>query len=218
LKDINHYSKVSGLAEHPSKILIPKHFPFLKKPQNTSSLSINFRVFNDDNSNNNLKTQYANLKGDKEVRNSFLRSLNHLVKYKQYILNSSDNNCYKYPLYGNNFIEENEISEDFDRESEINCYDEANINPNYIYKTTVNKLPFNNQSNKNLVANKFRIHTNNSNFSINENYSTSNQLIKSNYLNDQFNIGVKKEEFSGYLKLLSTNEGLYKKIIKKFEM
>jgi len=33
---MNHYSKIGEKVEHPSKILIPKHFPLLKKPNNSN--------------------------------------------------------------------------------------------------------------------------------------------------------------------------------------
>lgn len=209
---MNHYSKIGEKAEHPAKILIPKHFPLLRKPNNSNKLSINFNVFNNENFPNETKNVFGSVfKGDKQVRNSFLRSLGKLVKYKEYMLSSTNDSNQNYPLQGNNFYRESEyLSEGTE---------EKYRDPNFEHMTnnfTGKKSPFNNQS-KNLVPTKFPLHSNITNSFLSSNLTTEQNLIKGNYLNEQVTI-EKKDEAPEYLRLLLKNGGIYKKLIKKYNV
>lgn len=198
--------------EHPSKILIPKHFPLIRKPNNTNNLNINFKVFNNEDFPTDTKIEFGSVfKGDKGVRNSFLRSLGHLVKYKQYMLNSMNYDNYCYPLQGNNFQIANKDIDEYDDELSIEDID----HPMQTNKQA-NKLPFNNQS-KNLLPTKFPLHSNLANSFLYSDMTTEKNLIKGNYLNEQVNIS-KKEDEQNYLRLLSKNGGIHNKLFKKFNV
>lgn len=209
LKNVNHYSKLGEKAEHPSKILIPKHFPLIKKPNLTNKLNINFKVFDDDNFPNGTKNDFQVFKGDKAVRNSFLRSLNHLVKYKQFI-NSIGHEHQNYLLYGNNFYEEEDENSE-KKETGTNMDTLFDSAPGFVNEK---KLPFNNQS-RNLMPTKFPLHTNLTNSFLASNLTTEQNLIKGNYLNEQVSLGT-TNQVPEILKLLSKNGGIHKKLIKKF--
>lgn len=209
---MNHYSKIGEKAEHPAKILIPKHFPLLRKPKNSNKLNINFKVFNNENFPNETKNEFAaNFKGDKQVRNSFLRSLGHLVKYKQHMLDSMSYDSQNYPLQGNNFYRENDKVTQYDDESyRDNDFEQMQTN------ILIKKATFNNQS-KNLVPAKFPVHSNITNSFLSANLTAEQNLIKGNYLNEQVTIR-EKDDVPEYLRLLSNNGGIYKKLIKKFNV
>ncbi len=211
---MNHYSKIGEKVEHPSKILIPKHFPLLKKPNNSNKLNINFKVFSNENFSNETKNNFgAVFKGDKQVRNSFLRSLGHLVKYKQYMQNLSSMNYVNqnYPLQGNNFYREEDKISEYNEE-----YYKDQKNEQMQKNISGKKAPFNNHF-KNLVPSMFPIHSNLTNSYLDSSLTTERNLIKGNYLNEQVTM-QKKEDVSECLNMLSKNGGIYNKIIKKFDV
>lgn len=176
-------------------------------------MNINFKVFNKEvvtYENNKIEVP----KGDKSVKNSFLRSLDLLAKYKQ--LNSNDSNNEINQKNRLNIVEPffSYVSDyantiEYDDESMYESF--ANNNCKFEQRKIIN----NNLNKKNLKPIKFPVHNNITNQYILSNIKTEDSLIKDNVLNDQINFD-NKINVSEILKLLEKNGSVYKKLINKY--